>query len=35
MDNFLWLDWLLGSLALLILLGGMWMLFNGIKDMQK
>jgi hypothetical protein len=29
------LDWLLAGLALLILLGGIWMLFSGVQDMGK
>jgi hypothetical protein len=27
------LDWVLGGLALLILLGGLWMLFSGVGSM--
>jgi hypothetical protein len=27
------LDWVLGGLALIILLGGLWMLFSGVQDM--
>lgn len=28
-----WLDWLLGGLAIAILLGGLWMLLSGVKSM--
>lgn len=28
-----WMDGLLGILAALILLGGLWMLLSGVKDM--
>jgi hypothetical protein len=27
------LDWVLGGLALVILLGGLWMLFSGVQHM--
>lgn len=35
MDNTSWLDGLLGGLSILILLGGLWMLFGGIKEIGK
>jgi hypothetical protein len=27
------LDWMLGGLALLILIGGLWMLLSGVREM--
>ena len=33
MDTLPNLDWLLGSIALVILLGGLWMLLDGVKSM--
>lgn len=29
------LDWILGGLALSILLGGLWMLLGGVREMGK
>jgi hypothetical protein len=33
MEANVWMDGLLGGLALLILLGGLWMLLSGVRDM--
>ncbi|NES80810.1 MAG: NAD synthetase [Moorea sp. SIO2B7] len=27
------MDWILGGVALLVLLGGLWMLLSGVKEM--
>jgi hypothetical protein len=35
MDATPWLDRLMGGLALLILLGGLWMLLSGVGDMDR
>ncbi len=35
MDTTPWLDGLMGGLALLILLGGLWMLLSGVGDMDR
>lgn len=35
MDAAPWMDALLGSLALIILAGGLWMLLSGVNDMGK
>lgn len=35
MENTAVLDGILGGLALLILLGGLWMLLSGVKGMGK
>ncbi len=29
------MDWILGSIALFILLGGMWMLLSGVRGMGE
>ncbi|WP_375541565.1 NAD synthetase [Halomicronema sp. CCY15110] len=33
MDTLPNLDWLLGGIALVILLGGLWLLLDGVKSM--
>ena len=33
MDTLPNLDWLLGGIAIVILLGGLWMLLDGVKSM--
>ncbi|MGF1567037.1 MAG: NAD synthetase [Nodosilinea sp.] len=35
METTAWMDALLGGTALLILLGGMWMLLNGVGDIDR
>ena len=34
MDN-TWMDWVLGGLALVIVLGGLLMLLSGVREMGK
>jgi hypothetical protein len=34
METNTWLDWILGGLALSMLLGGLLMLFNGVQGMD-
>lgn len=33
METNTWLDWVLGSLAVLILIGGLLILFSGVRGM--
>jgi len=35
MENTAWLDWIAGGLAIVILLGGLLMLFKGVAAMNK
>lgn len=35
MENALWMDWILGGLAVSILAGGLWMLLNGVSEMGR
>jgi hypothetical protein len=35
MENAAWLDWAIGGLAIVILLGGLVMLFGGVGAMNR
>lgn len=35
METAPWTDWLLGGVALSILVGGLWMLLSGVSDMGR
>lgn len=35
MENTVWLDWIAGGLAIVILLGGLLMLLKGVAAMNK
>ena len=35
MENAAWLDWIAGGMAIAILLGGLFLLFNGVSAMNQ
>jgi hypothetical protein len=35
MESTVWMDAVLGGTAVLILLGGLWMLLSGVNDMNR
>lgn len=35
MESAAWMDWLAGGIAIVILLGGLFMLFDGVSGMNQ